>query len=122
MERKLLSLDKVIALLKKQYKSDFVIIWRCVKEDNILKDKAIITIFTDIIAVTYEESDKAYKVSYNFNGKFWYKYVYSFGHGLAFSPFFNKEDIIEINGEEYINEDIILRWNLFSQVELAGLN
>ena len=59
---------------------------------------------------------------YNFNNKFWYKYVYSIGHGLAFSPFFNEEDIIEISGEKYINEEIIIRWNLFSLAELGGLN
>ena len=122
MERKLLNLDKVIILLKKQYESDFVIVWRCVKEDNVLRNKAVITIFKDIVSVTYEENDKAYKVSYNFNNKFWYKYVYSFGHGLAFSPFFNKEDIIEMNGDKYIHEDIIIRWNLFSLAELGGLN
>jgi len=122
MERKLLNLDKVIALLKKQYQSDFVIIWRCVKENNILKNKAVITIFKDIVAVTYEKEDKVYKVSYNLNNKFWYKYVNSGGHGLTFSPFFNEEDIIEMHGEKYIDEDIIIKWNLFSLAELGGLN
>jgi len=122
MERKLLNLDKVIALLKKQYESDFVIIWRCVKEDNILKNKGVITIFKDIVAVTYEKIEKAYKVSYNLNGKFCYKYVSLVGHGLIFSPVFNEEDIIEINGEKYINEEIIIRWNVFSLAELGGLN
>ncbi|MBC8060028.1 MAG: hypothetical protein H7Y18_05115 [Clostridiaceae bacterium] len=122
MERKLLNLDKVITLLKKQYQSDFVIVWRRVKEDNILKNKAVITIFKDIVAISYEKEEKAYKVSYNLNNKFWYKYVYSFGHGITFSPFFNEEDIIEMNGEKYINEDIIIRWNLVSLPELGSLN
>ena len=122
MDRNLLNLDKVIALLKNQYKSDFVIAWKCVKEENILKNKGVITIFKDIVAVTYEKVEKAYKVSYNLNNKFCYKYVSLVGHGLIFSPVFNEEDIIEINGEKYINEEIIIRWNVFSLAELGGLN
>jgi len=122
MERKLLNLNKVLALLKKQYNSEFFIVWRCVKEDNVLKNKAMITIFNDIIAVTYENEDKLYKVSYNFNNQFWNKFVYPHGHGVIFSPFFNKEDIIEMHGEKYINEEIILEWNVFTLAELGGLN
>ena len=121
MERKLLNLNKVLALLEKQYNSSFLVVQRCVKEGNQLKNKAVITIFEDIIAVTFDESDKLYKVSYNFNNKFWYKYVYEDGHGVAFSPVFNEEDVITMNGQKYINEDIILKWDVFTLAELGGL-
>ena len=90
MEKKLLNLNRVLELLKKQYTSDFYIVWRCVKEDNILKNKAVITVFSEIVAVTFEEDINCYRVSYNFNNKFWYKYVYESGHGVAFSPLFNE--------------------------------
>lgn len=122
MERNLLNLSKVIELLSKQYNSDFYVIWKCVKEKNQLINKGIITIFEDIVAITYNKEDNSYKVSYNFNNKFWNKNVYIDGHGVIFSPLFNEDDIIYINGEKYINEEIVKRWNVFTVAELGSLN
>lgn len=121
MERRLLNLNKVLALLEKQYNSNFFVVWKCVKEEEQLKNKAFITIFQDIIAVIFDESNQLYKVSYNFNNKFWNKYVDEDGHGLAFSPVFNKEDMIEMNGESYIDENIIIKWDVFTLAELGSL-